>query len=67
MSNLVERAFNQVKSHCPTVKSVEYDREGRWLYKDADGKAVAFNNRINFALLEDAAASVRDVPCKFTF
>jgi len=62
MTPEVKVALDHVRSLFPDVVCVTYDEEWRWHYETGSGFLPSFDERIDIALLEDAADSLDVVP-----
>ncbi len=51
----VLKAFCHVKEHFPNLQKVEYDKDGNWIYYNADGSVPEFDDKIDVKVLEDGS------------
>lgn len=51
-------AFKEVRRFHPDVVEVVFDRDTRWHYRTAQGRAPKFDDAIDVGVLEDAQSSV---------
>ncbi len=59
----VYKAFVHIQKHFPDLKKVEFDKEGNWLYYNADGTCPVFDKMpwLDQSLLEAASDSAYSV------
>lgn len=62
----VIKAFEHVRGLYPTVKTVYFNQQLQWLYKDGEGKPLKFGDEVDVNILQDAADSLVKYPAKFT-
>ena len=62
MTQELEKAISEVMKYHPNLSIIVFDKIGRWLYMDDEFKYFKFDDRIDQAVLEEAADSISTFP-----
>jgi len=65
MTSKIKKAIEEVRKHHPTITTVIFNKYGQWNYCDDNFDSPTFNSEIDQAILEDAADSVKVLPCVY--